>query len=417
MSARGGCLTVSALIALVIGGFSGLVFRSSWRTPSPLRPLSTAVGEAAFAAEAARVRAHGLVPQGAPSSGPTLLAAPGWSRIVERIDVGEDECVAVVFATIDGYATPRFAGLFAPQSAAERTFDQRIFEHPSWIGTPFHGDSPWFVSTTSEGATVTLSWCARRPKSLEARVLFQTVDGFQPPRRAEANARWQVFRAPWRAIGGPSGLPSRGMNPRALAELAAEFVDPLSEATRSAPPGLVAAQPSHDVVAGAAALIPVNERAVALLWDLAARNRGSTGSGIAVHPRIHGALSDQERSIVQATFARLAEGRPLPEEHDAIVDLGRNDFHRVLAVIDAESIANDCRTITFARGEGLFQPQITRYNRRNGERTPVGTVRDNVATDRVCRPDGVIAYLVDDTDQQTYRITTWGPAAKGSRER
>jgi hypothetical protein len=156
---------------------------------------------------------------------------------------------------------------------------------------------------------------------------------------------------------------------------------------------------------GSAALLPVNLSTAATLWDLAARD-----SGITVNPRV-ATVDPSALATVQTAYVMRAAGRPLPGQHDPIVDVGRNDFYRVLAVVDATGFAAECRTITFARGLGMYRPRIERYVRATRVRTILERVTDNVATDRVCPTDGVLTYIVDDTDQLPYRVTQWSSTA------
>lgn len=402
VSLRMGCLTLSAIGAIGAGVFLGFALRDRWRTPKPLVAIAAQVGESAFNAEVMRVSAMRFAPVGAPADEPAQAYGVGWSRFVRRFEIGADECITVVVAAREGHAAPKFAGLFNANGNVEHDFDQ----YASQYGTqPVSANVHWLYVTQSEGLATSVAWCAHAPRSVEAHVMFRTIDGFSPPRRADATARWQVLRAPWSAIGGPRGLHVPSVQQGALAALAAEFTDPLGAAQREPPQGLSESAPSHDLVPGAAALIPVNPTTATELYSLAARD-----SGIAVNPRVSATHTATDRAAALAAFNTAAAGRPLPAEHDAIVDLSRNDFYRVLAVVDATQMPAACTTITLARGQGLFAPAVSRYSRATRQRTPLATLKENVATDRVCPTDGLFSYIVDDTDQQTYRLSQWGAA-------
>ncbi len=409
-----GCLTASAIAALGASVIMGYAFRDRWRTPKPLTPIAAAVGDAAFAAEVARFAARAMVPQGQPVDAPTEAAGVGWSRFVHRFDIGADECVALVVASHEGYAAPKQSGLFVAGTSVEREFDGFVAQYTT---QPASGDPRWLYVASTEGLATSLTWCAHAPRSVEARVMFRTVDGFSPPRRADATARWQLLRAPWATYGGPRALHGTNVQRSALEALANEFTAPLEAAQRVPPEGLSERAPAVDVMAGAAALVPLNTTSAVELYALAARD-----AGVPVNPRVLGPLSDEQRAIVTNAFNASAANRALPAEHDAIVDLGRNDFYRVLAVIDGSQLPAECVTITLARGQGLFSPSISRYSRLTRQRTPLANVRDNLATDRVCPTDGLFSYIVDDTDQMQYRLTQWGaaqpaPATRGRRGR
>lgn len=403
VSLRMGCLTLSAIGAIGAGVVLGFAFRDRWRTPKPLVAISSQVGESAFNAEIARLSARRFVAEGAPADEPTVAYGVGWSRFVHRFDIGADECIAVVVAAREGHAAPKYAGLFNANSNVDQTFDQYAAQYNS---QPVSANANWLYVASSEGLASTVTWCAHAPRSVEAHVMFRTIDGFSPPRRADATARWQVLRAPWASIGGPRGLHGPSVQQGALAALAAEFADPLGAAQREPPQGLSESAPSRDVPAGAAALLPVNNTTAIELYSLAARD-----SGIAVHPRVSAAHSADEQLAALAAFNSVAGGRALPAEHDAIVDLGRNDFYRVIAVVDATQFPATCTTVTLARGQGLFTPAVSRYSRTTRQRTALTISKDNVSTDRVCPTDGLFSYIVDDTDQQTYRVSQWGAAA------
>lgn len=394
-----GCLTVSALAAIGAGAFIGVAFRDRWRVGKPLTAITAASSAGGFAAELASYQSRGYVPEGQPATEATQPLLAGWSRWTHRLQINADECVALVASAHEGYASPRFSGLFADDPMAAQTFDLAAAQGNN---LPFSNDPRWLYTVTSEGLATSVAWCAHQPKSVEARVLFRTVDGFTPPRRADATVRWQVLRGPWTATGGVQSLYTASAHNTALAALAAEFSDPLASANEAPSPGLSAQGTPKDLLVGTAALFPANTTAATELYQLAARD-----SGIAVHPRVELTLSEQERSTVNATFTALAAGRALPTEHDPIVDVGRNDFYRVLAVVDATQIPATCVTFVLARGQGLFAPTISRYVRGTRQRTPLATTRSNIAIDRVCPTDGVFSYIVDDIDQQTYRITQW----------
>jgi len=272
VSLRMGCLTLSAIAAIGAGVMLGFALRDRWRTPRPLVPIAAQVGESAFNAEIMRVSAMRFAPVGAPADEPTQAYGVGWSRFVRRFEIGADECITVVVAARDGHAAPKYAGLFnANGSAVEHDFDQYAAQY----GTqPTSANVHWLYVTSSEGLAASVAWCAHAPRSVEARVMFRTIDGFSPPRRADVTARWQVLRAPWAAIAGPRGLHVPSVQRGALAALAAEFTDPLGAAQREPPQGLSESAPSLDLEAGAAALIPVNTTTAIELYSLAARDSG-----------------------------------------------------------------------------------------------------------------------------------------------
>lgn len=406
VSARIGCLGISAIVALGVAVLVGVARRDAFREPSPLRAIDAATGQATHDAALARAQASGLRPDSSGSAPVTPLNAL-WTSFSKRLEVGANECVALIVTTSEGYAAPKHAALFDAASAGGADFERSVTAE-GVSGARYRPDCFQFESR--DALSTTVGWCARRATSLDARVLLSTIDGFRPARRADATVRWQTLRAPWSVVGGPARMPAQGYTTHALTALAATFEEPLAAATREPPEaGLVPVEPSRDVPMGAAALIPVMRPTVALLWDMSARNSGAVGSGISVHPRIAGPLSTEEQRVINATFTELAVGRAIPAEHDPVVDLGRNDFYRVLAVLDTGSIRRECQLVTLTRDEGLFPPRIVRYGRSSGLRTTIARTRDNVAIDRVC-PGEVLTYLTGDTDQKTYRITIWQPA-------
>lgn len=388
-----------------MAAIAGVTFRDRRIDPPQLRPIDAAAAQPSFDAAVARLRQSGLRDD-TTGTAPVTRHNAYWASFAKRFDVAANECAAIVVTAIEGYAAPKHAALIDGASTEGATFERSVLEQGS---APYQRNASWLQVTSRDALTVTLGWCARQATTLDARVALQSLDGSYPPRRVDATVRWQVLRAPWSAVGGPSRLPVQGLNEDALAALAAQVEEPLAAATREPPEaGLVPVEPSHDAPVGAAALIPVMRPTIALLWDMSARNSGATGSGISVHPRIAGPLSIEEQTVINTTFAELAAGRPIPSEHDPVVDLGRNDFYRVIAVLDTGSIRRECQLVTLTRGEGLFAPQVFRYSRLSGQRTAIERTRDNVAIDRVC-PGDVLTYLTDDTDQKPYRVTLWQP--------
>lgn len=397
MSARVGCLSISVAVAGLAAVVFGLAGRDQWYEPDPLVPLAVADGTRAFNDEVRVIQEARFVASEPVAGGATTAIATtlGYTQWRQRFTIHAEECVALVVGVTSGYALPSFGALFPSEFTA---LDDVVRERSS--PSAGVGNHPQSLSqSTGAGATVTLNWCEHQEKTVDAVVVFRSVDGAHSPRRADAVLQTQLFRGPWALIGGPLSLPRPGPNPLALRRLAAESADPLGQAERELMEGLVMIEPPRTIQMGFASLFPVDSNTLSTLYHMAARD-----SGVAVHPRVL-LSTPEEMATGLATFMQLAGAASFPAEHDPIVDLGRNDFYRVLAVLGPNSTTDECQMLNFARGEGLFIPRVYRYNPISRTKQVLTSPHtNNVVRDRLCTNEGTVSYIVNDTDQMTYRL-------------
>jgi hypothetical protein len=329
------------------------------------------------------------------SSTPIVGSRP-YSQWRYRFAIEAEQCVALVVGVIEGYALPHRALMYTADSV---NLDSEVRQIAGFSPDPVGRTVVPMVDRAGAGAAMTLNWCEHQPREVEVVMVFRTIDGAQSARRADVTLQAQVLRASWSALGGPLNLPRPGLTATALARLAAETPEPLMQAENHPPEGFAVLTPGVTIEEGFAVLNPLSANTLATLYHMSARD-----SGVAVHPRVFAPTPD-DMQLVTSTFALMANNG-VAAEHDPIVDLGRNDFYRVLSVVGASGNQSDCETIAFARGEGIFVPRVYRYNPISRVKTLLlSPQNNNVVVDRFCKVEGMMSYIVNDTDQQRYRMT------------
>ncbi len=403
MNARMGCLTMSAILAAMFAFVLGLGMRTQWHDPDPLQPLPEGTGARLFAAEFAAIQSASFVAQEPAVTAPVVAipTAAGYSQWRSQVVIHPEECVALVVGVVAGYALPHYGAMIG---ANEVVLDAII---PQLTPSPATAEPRIFnalVRREGNGAVMTLNWCEHQERTIDVLMIFRSIDGAMPPRRSDATIQSQLLRAPWTAVGGPLNLPRPGVTQAALQRLARETVDPLGQSARQPQPGLFPVGSGTLISMGFATLDPLNGSTLTTLYHLAARD-----AGVAVNPRVAVQRPEDSATVLNA-FIQYSMGRAFPAEHDPIVDLGRNDFYRVLSVLSILNPAESCEIITFARNEGLFTPNVYRYNAVSRVKTLLTSRNhNNVVEDRLCAEDGVIAYIVDDIDQLSYQMTRFVP--------
>jgi hypothetical protein len=423
-------LLIAGTIAALSGTCAGILTRNSWYEPPVRLQLGAMTGIAAFEQAERAAIAAGFATATAMDE---RVEGPGrWGLWAREISVGEDECVALVIAAKEGDGAPRLGGMFVPGGDAEATFDGPARAAGE---IPRRASPSWISTVASERFAMTLYACARRPRTVQARVLLESFDGYRPARGATATVRWEVLRRPRSRLGGMEALAPVRWHEEGVRALLAEIEDPLGLPQRRPPAGMIPQAAPQDVPEGSALLLPVSARTAAWLYRLS--------SGVertVVNPRAV-VQKPQDAEVIRATFedarrgrfpstmtgedagaggasadagpsiARSTEVPPVP--HDAVMDVGRNDFRRIIAVVDPRGLGTECVTLTLARDQGLFSPRLQRRvfdTSARTARTFVDHTEEHVVTDRVCPDEGVVVYAADAADAAGYRVSVWQPA-------
>ncbi|MDP3279071.1 MAG: hypothetical protein Q8Q09_28020 [Deltaproteobacteria bacterium] len=398
-------LAVSLVLALGGGILGGNARRSRALAPQALHAMDPTRGRALLTHATQEAVAHGFAPREEPAEANVeeISDRPGWSRWHQPLSIGDNECVAVVLATVGGVAAPRFGAILEQTEESATRFESSVPERSG----DFVPSAGMLSFASTEGSVMVLNWCEITHRSVNLHVMLQTVDGFERPRSAAARLAWRVLRAPWSVIGGFQGLPYPGISPAGIVRVQAGVPDAIARGesliAQAHPQTAVSA--SWLIPEGEAALIPVSRETAQELAKLAAR-----GLNLAVNPRTLESLTPAEKQLIAesyTSFQRLDHSHPAP--HDPIVDLGRNDFYRVLAVIDPRDFAQESEDLWVTRDEALLSPVVLRLSRVSRDRTRCTVLRENVTRCTIRRTDGLISLIVQDTDQARYHIGRRAP--------
>ena len=215
------------------------------------------------------------------------------------------------------------------------------------------------VGDRPDGAAGQVQFCATRAMSATLRV--QTVR-----RSHEAPARYTgcaltiwSSRAPWSATRGFDGLRRGGFDARAVALAGRDAV--WDEMPGMHPGETSPAWPTVMVGASAAAVVPQSAEMAAWVAALGA--------------------------------------------YETVVDVGFNEFRRVVLAIEAPPEAEGCVTVVLGRDRYRTRAAVWRWT---GTGAPVALEeRMNLASDRVCPGSGRRVYVVADDNRDAYRVEGW----------
>lgn len=251
--------------------------------------------------------------------------------------------------------------------------------------------------STGGGLVAHVQWCERGAVPRNVVALSDRVASMS--QRNDATLRWAVYRGSWDAVGGPTRLTRGRFRSEALAALGDDL------AAREAAPLLPQdAQPLAAPIylaMGAARLLPSDGRTYAALVRASQRNDNPR-----VNPRIDATVAPGAPwpTGLPLDFggARMAAGAdPALAVHDAVVDLGRNDFRRVLAVVDRARLGVPCARIALVRNRFAHGARVTAMD-ETGARRAI-EARENVAIDAAC-PAGVTLYLAPASDHDLWTL-------------
>lgn len=376
-------------IALVGGLFMYLfvAFGLRERLPAPpLRAVTRAEALAAFEGEGRVAAQLGMTLAEEGEEPVTLVDGVGvWRR---PIALGARECVAVIVAAY-GYQTPRAV---AVQDAAADS--SRITTYPI---------APLSVHR-GEGLVAHAQWCNWAAQARVAVAETRPTDPVQDSPFHEAVLHYAVYRGPWERVGGPRALTRGELSGEGLAALGPE---PAALSARSqVPPGARPLGAAVDLTMAGARLLPANATTYRRLYEAVRSDLDA-----AVNPRVDPFVPPGDRwgLGLPVNFRQVAaaarRGAPPAPLHDAVIEVARNRFRRVLLVVDRGRLGAPCATLLFTR---LVVGQGAALMRHDGPGP--GTAlpsQGNVVRDRACPAEGVVIYTADDADQETYRLAAY----------
>lgn len=300
-----------------------------------------------------------------------------WSMPV-RIAAGE--CVAVVVG-ISGRQRVQHVGL------------QLMSRAPDVVA-----DDAMSMGSNGGGLVAHTQWCEREAVERRAVAVGEGVVRGSL-RSAEHALRWAIYRGAWRAVGGPSGLTRGRLRPESLEALGADLALQQSEAlvTRSRLLG-----PMIPISMGYARLLPSDAVTYRALVRASMMHENTQ-----VNPRVDTSLVPWARwnSGLPVNFAAVRQetGADLSAaNHDPVVDLGLNDFRRVLAVIDRGRLGVGCAEVALVRHRLGYSAEVEALD-PDGARRPLDA-RQNVAFDTRCPAEGPTVYLAPVSDQDRWTV-------------
>lgn len=367
--------------------FGAVAFGMRERLPfPPLRAISPAEATAALDAERAVATQLGMTVAEEGEEAVTAVNGLGvWRRPVA---LGARECVAVI-VSVRGYQAPRALAL---QGVAADS--SRITLYPT---------RPLSLHQGNEGLAAQVQWCAWEPRPAIAVAETRALDGLLDSPFREAVLHYAVYRGAWSRVGGPTALTRGERSARGLAELGPE---PATLATAAMlPPSARSLGAPIDITLGGARLVPANATTYRRLYELV---RGRLEEP--VNPRVDPFVPPGDRwglglpVNAREVVAGALHGAEPPALHDPVIEVGRNRFRRVLAVVDRGRLGASCVRLLFTRlvlGHGA---RVYRYEEGDPDVGSALATQGNVASDLSCPASGVTAYAVDDADQEAYRL-------------
>lgn len=386
-------LRVLGLAVSLVGAMfasMAVAFGMRERLPAPpLRAITAAEAAVAFDVERAAAAQLGMTLAEEGEAPVTTVNGLGvWRRPVA---LGAQECVAVI-VSVRGYQAPRAVALQHPAADSSR-----ITRHPT---------RPLSVHQGNEGLAAQAQWCNWEPGSAVAVAETRSLDPDLASPFRDGVLRYAVYRGPWARVGGPAALTRGELSARGLADLGPEPAV-LAGAALMAGNARSLGAPIDITLAGAR-LVPANATTYRRLYE-AVRGRLEEP----VNPRVDPFVPAGDRwglglpVNAREVIAGVLRGADAPPLHDPVIEVGRNRFRRVIAVVDRGRLGASCVRLTFTRLVVGHGARVYRYDEGDSDVGSALATQGNVATDVSCPATGVTTYAVDDTDQETYRLNVW----------
>ncbi len=363
--ARTAGLVVAGCCSAVAGVIGAYAFADEAAVQSVPTATPVEVTRAAIARELASATATGFPPAADVSASARAVGAGGPLQLT--VNLAARECVAVI-AGVSGFQRLTALTLAAPGPAG--TITEAAVDHP-------------------EGAAGQVQYCATQAMTVVVSAQTTRRSHERPPRYTESSATVLLTRAPWSTTGGFSGL-RRGRFDSTAVAFAGRGAE-WDELTAQQPAGATLAWPEAMIDRAHAAVAPSATAVVTWFATLSARGTGSPMG----HPRI--AWDPTAPSLEAVLPTSLAA-------HDPVVDIGFNDYRRVLLALDPAATGPGCTTVLLTRARYRTRPQVWRWT---GQGAPAAlTESGNVARDVVCG-GGQRLYLVGDDNGDAYRVQAW----------
>lgn len=303
-----------------------------------------------------------------------------WSLPVR---IAASECVAVVVGS---------SGRQRVQSVAV----QALARAPDVIA-----EDAMSVGSNGGGLVAHTQWCERASAERRLVAVSESVIDHGASLPSTHRLRWAVYRGPWSRVGGLTGLSRGRFRPESIEAFGDDLA--LAEAQPRIPRGEDLAPPIA-IQMGFARLIPSDVGTYGALVRASMMNENPR-----VNPRVDTALVPGVRwnSGLPVNFGavRAEAGVDLTAaNHDPVVDLGLNDFRRVLAVIDRSRLGGGCVSAAFVRHRLGY---LARAEAIDADGTRVSlSEQGNVTVDARCSTRGPTVYLApfSDHDRWTVRL-------------
>lgn len=322
------------------------------------------------------------------------LRAQGEGTLTERgslgwwsmpLEIAAEECVAVVVG-IDGAQRVSQVAIQATNRAPDEIAEEAMARAHNGGGLVAHAQ-----------------WCERRAVPRRVVALAERVVP-QSQRAARATLRWAVYRAPWATVGGPVRLTRGQLRSESLAvlgdDLAAREAQPLF------PADAVPLSARVPLTMGFARLLPSDAGTYGAL--IRAMRSDANPS---VNPRIDpapvaGAPWNTGLPVDFGGIRASLGGDATVAVHDPVIDLGLNEFRRVLAVVDRAHLGVPCARVALVRGRFAHAARVEALD-PDGTRHPLPP-RENVALDDRCPSQGPTVYLVPADDHDPWTLHPFG---------
>jgi hypothetical protein len=341
--------------------------------------IEGAAVRAAMAAEGAEATRRGMALAAQGDATLTIHGSTGvWSM---PLAFGANECVAVVVG-VEGRQRVTRAAI----QVSARTEDQI-------------SDDAMAQAGNGGGLVAQVQWCER---SAATRRLVVTSDAVASgsERSAQNTLRWAVHRGPWRTVGGPVRLTRGSLRAEALEGLGDDLA--ATEARALFPNGVEAVGEAMPATLGFARLIPSDGVTYTALLRASTR-----GGDRRANPRVDPSTTPGVRWATGLPLdfgdlrARSGTDLSVPV-HDPVVDLGLNDFRRVLAVVDRARLGAPCAGVVLSRQRYAFAARAEALD-ADGTVRQLGH-RENVAVDDRCPVSGPTIYLAPSDDHDVWQV-------------
>ena len=374
--------TVGGIFSAAMGALVALIFAfgtAERRYEERGGVIDAAPVREAMAREGALATQLGMTLQAQGDGALTERGSQGWWSM--PLTIGPEECVAVVVG-VDGAQRLGQLAIQATNRAPDEVATEAMARASNGGGLVAHAQ-----------------WCERAAVPRRVVALSERVIG-QSQRAVRSTLRWAVYRGPWATVGGPVRLNRGRLRSESLAALGDDL--PAREARALFPADAAPLGAPMPLTMGLARLVPSDER------TYGARIRASRGdANPPVNPRIDptpvGGVPWVTGLPLDFGGLRAAQGAdPSLAVHDPVVDLGLNDFRRVLAVVDRARLGVPCARVALVRQRYAHAARVEALD-ADGTRHPLPN-QENLSVDARCPAAGPTVYLAPASDHDAWTL-------------